>query len=187
VAEGLGGLMKNVVDLGIYTGITLGHDVCTVSHLQYADDTIFVGEASSENIWAIKSVLRTFELSSGLKVNFHKSKFYGLNTDDSFSSFVADFLHCEVGSYPFKFLGLPVGAKLRSMSTWKPVLDKMLSKLQNWKFRYFSLGARVTLLNSVLNSIPIYYLSIYKIPKSVMKKMITIQRSFLWGGADLDK
>jgi hypothetical protein len=41
-----------------------------VSLLQYADDTLCIGEASVENLWALKAVLRGFEMASGLKVNF---------------------------------------------------------------------------------------------------------------------
>ena len=38
------------------------------------------------------------------------------------------------------------------------------------------------LLNSVLNAIPIFYLSFLKILVKVLKMMIRIQREFLWGG-----
>ena len=42
--------------------------------LQYADDTIFFGEASMENVKTVKVILRSFELVSGLRINFAKSK-----------------------------------------------------------------------------------------------------------------
>ena len=38
------------------------------------------------------------------------------------------------------------------------------------------------LINSVLNSIPIYYLSFMKMPVEVWKKIVRLQREFLWGG-----
>lgn len=50
-----------------------------LSYLQYVDDTLLVGKASIENLWAIKAVLMGFELVSGLKVNFHKSYLYEIN------------------------------------------------------------------------------------------------------------
>lgn len=34
----------------------------------------------------------------------------------------------------------------------------------------------------VINAIPIYFISFYKIPKGVLKEMIKIQREFSWGG-----
>ncbi|MCH96062.1 RNA-directed DNA polymerase (Reverse transcriptase), partial [Trifolium medium] len=36
------------------------------------DDTIIVGDGNWRNLWSIKTVLRSFELVSGLKVKFHK-------------------------------------------------------------------------------------------------------------------
>lgn len=68
-----------------------------MSILQYADDTLFVGEASWENLWAIKSILRCFELVSEFKVNFHKSSLVGVNVEESFHESAALFLNCKRG------------------------------------------------------------------------------------------
>ena len=38
------------------------------------------------------------------------------------------------------------------------------------------------LLNSVLNSMPIFYLSFLKLPVQVWKRIVRLQREFLWGG-----
>jgi hypothetical protein len=48
--------------------------------------------------------------------------------------------------------------------------------------RHVSLGGRITLLNSVLNAIPIFYLSFLKVLVQVWKKIRRLQREFLWGG-----
>ena len=40
----------------------------------------------------------------------------------------------------------------------------------------------MVLLNSVLNAIPIFYMSIIKMPVVVWKKIVRLQREFLWGG-----
>ena len=39
------------------------------------------------------------------------------------------------------------------------------------------------LINSVLTSIPIYFLSFFRVPKKVENKLVRIQRKFLWDGA----
>jgi hypothetical protein len=62
------------------------------------------------------------------------------------------------------------------------MVECLRNRLQGWKNRYVSLGGRIVLINSVLNSIPIFYLSFLKIPVVVLKKIIRIQREFLWGG-----
>lgn len=47
-----------------------------ISHLQYADDTILACPKKTKNVKTIKYILRLFELTSGLKVNF-KNVIYG--------------------------------------------------------------------------------------------------------------
>jgi hypothetical protein len=83
VAEGLTGLMCKAVESNIFHGFKVSDNI-SFHTLQFADDTIFVGEGSWNNLWTIKTVLRSFEIVSGLKVNFFKSKFYGLNLDERF-------------------------------------------------------------------------------------------------------
>lgn len=58
VAEGLSGLMKKVVNMGKFTGCEIGNEGPMVSILQYADDTLLIGEAIWENMWVVKTILR---------------------------------------------------------------------------------------------------------------------------------
>jgi hypothetical protein len=182
VAEGLGGLMRRAVELQRFTGFQVGSGGVMVSHLQYADDTLCIGEATEENLWVLKSILRGFEMVSGLKVNFWKSSFMGVNVSHEFLNLASTFLNCRVGSIPFTYLGLPVGANPRRIATWEPLILSLRKRLGCWTNRFLSLGGRITLLNSVLNAIPIFYLSFLKIPIQVWKIIKRIQREFLWGG-----
>lgn len=112
----------------------------------------------------MKVILRSFELVSGLKVNFNKSKIIGVNLSNTFLEQTSLFLHCQSEAIPFKFHGLPVGANPRRRGTWNPVIEKVRSRLASWKGRNLSIGGRVTLINSVLNSLPLYYF-FFKAPK----------------------
>lgn len=84
-----------------------------VSHLQYADETKFIGETAIKNLWPIKSILRWFDLVSSLEVKFLKISLNWVNIEDSFMATTKRFLHCRVGSAPFKYLGLTNGANPR--------------------------------------------------------------------------
>ena len=75
VAEALNEIMSQATTKGLFRGFLIGSDKVEVSILQYADDTIFFGEATMENVRAIKTILRVFEMVSGLKINFAKSDF----------------------------------------------------------------------------------------------------------------
>ena len=67
---------------------------------------------------------------------------------------------------------------------WDPVILKCERKLSKWKQRNLSFGERVTLIKAVLNSIPIFFISFFRVPKNVVDKLVRLQRSFLWGEGD---
>jgi hypothetical protein len=104
----------------------------------------------------------------------------GVNVSISFLNCAASLLNCKIGSIPFTYLGLPVDANSRKASTWEPVVKAIEKRLISWKNHYVSLGGRVVLLNSMLASIPIFYLSFVKLLVSVRKTIIRLQRNYLW-------
>jgi hypothetical protein len=87
-----------------------------VSHLQYADDILCTWEAAIANLWMMKAVLRGFEMVSGLKVNYSKSFLVGVNVSHEFFNSTCTFFNYRVSMIPFKYLGLPDGAKPRNIS-----------------------------------------------------------------------
>jgi hypothetical protein len=182
VAEGFGGVMKKAVEVSLFKGFHVGGNGLVISHLQYADDTLCIGEASVQNLWTLKSILRGFHMVSGLKVNFWKSCLMGVNTQADFVDLACSFLNCRQGQFPFKYLGLPVGANPRRLSTWDPLIEYLKKRLNSWGKKHISLGGRIVLINSVLNSIPIFFMSFLKMPSQVVKTVVRIQREFLWGG-----
>ncbi|XP_021986239.1 uncharacterized mitochondrial protein AtMg01250-like [Helianthus annuus] len=97
---------------GIFKGCKMPNNGPTISHLLYADDVLFVGEWSESNIQNLSRLLRCFNLSSGLKVNFNKSQLFGVGVDMGVVEQKAFILNCKTGVLRFSYLGLPVG------STW---------------------------------------------------------------------
>lgn len=64
---------------------------------------------------------------------------------------------------------------------WKPVIEIFNNQLSSWKVKKLSFGGRITLINSVLNALPIYYFSLFKAPVGVIETLERIRREFLWG------
>ena len=177
VAEGLSGLVRQALKANLLTG----RKEVEVSVLQFADDTLFLCEESFPNVFIIKVILRCFELASGLKVNFHKSKLAGVNVSTEALDVYAKALHCNLIRVPFKYLGLEVGGNPRKKVFWEPIIDRMSAKLNVWKGRFLSLAGRICIVKSVFTSLPLFYLSFFKAPEVVCDRIIGIQRSFLWG------
>lgn len=74
-----------------------------------------------------------------------------------------------------------MGGNPRRAATWNPILTMLRKRFSSWKDRSLSIRGRVALINSVLNSIPLYFFSFYKAPEVVINAMIKIQRDFLCG------
>ena len=109
-AEGFNVLMKSMSVNNLFRGYQVGsHEPVVMSHLQFADDTLILGEKSWANIRAMRAILLLFEALSGLKVNFSKSQLVGVKIHASWLSEVVLVLNCKVGSIPFVYLGLPIG------------------------------------------------------------------------------
>ena len=111
VAEGLNGIMREAINKSLYRSYMVGKQKEPVNILKYADDTVFVGEVSWENVTVVNAMLRGFEMVSGLKINFAKIHFgiFGYETNWVYDA--AQFLNCSHMETPFYYLGIPIGAK----------------------------------------------------------------------------
>lgn len=81
---------------------------------------------------------------------------------------------------PTTYLGMPLGNKYKALKIWDGILEKTERKLARWKAQYLSLGGRLILINSVLDSLPTYVISPFLIPSKVTKKLGRQRRDFLW-------
>ena len=96
-----------------------------VSHLQYADDTIILVELDDTCIANLKFILLCFEAVSGLKINFAKSEVLVTGVDEAEALRVARLLNCSLGSFPFKYLGLPISPGAHLAKDFAPVVAKV--------------------------------------------------------------
>jgi hypothetical protein len=71
---------------------------------------------------------------------------------------------------PFLF-NIAVEGQRATIETWRVFYSTLLS-----------FAGRICLIKNVLNSLPIYFKSIFLMPKGVYKILNSIQRRFLWAG-----
>ena len=179
VAEGLRSLMKEVISKNLFSSYRVGRDEVEVNLLQFADDTINFGEVTLENVITIKCIMRCFELVSSLKVNFSKISFGAVGVESSEVVKFARLLNCSLLTLPFTYLGMPIGANPRRAAAWKSIIGKFKKKLVPWKYKSLSYAGRICLINSILSSLPIFYISFFKMPSQVAREIKVIQRKFL--------
>ncbi|GJX38683.1 hypothetical protein Tco_0251986 [Tanacetum coccineum] len=83
--------------------------------------------------------------------------------------------------------GVMVGDCMSRETAWVDTVHKLRSRLSNWKVKTLSTGGRLTLLKSVLGASPLYNMSIYKVPRGVLKVMEAIRSKFFNGADQSDR
>ncbi|XP_071699246.1 uncharacterized protein [Rutidosis leptorrhynchoides] len=180
VMEGLHLTMKSAVSNNLIKGVTIGN--LNISHFLFADDVAIVSEWNSQDLDNILMVLEYFHLVSGMRINLQKSKLYGIGVEMDQVDLMASRCGCEAGNTPFKFLGLLIGSNPNRRAHWQHLTDKFDSKLSLWAANLLSIGGRYTLIKSVLGSLGIYYLSLFRAPISIIKSLEKKRARFFWGG-----
>ena len=92
--------------------------------LQYADDTIICLKDNIETARNMKLLLYLYEMMSDLKINFTKSEVTLINGDESKCSLYAEIFNCQIGSFPTKYLGVPVSPGRLHIKDWLPLVEK---------------------------------------------------------------
>ena len=185
--EPLSALVKKMEDLGSLKGFSFPISGLMVSHLNFADDTIFFLDTDPLYVYNLVRMMRCFAIISGLQVNFHKSQVIGAHIDHSVVVLTAAKIFNLYSSLPFNYLGFPLGASPRRISTWNPLIQKIKNKLAFWKGRVLSQAGRLTLIKSTLTSLPLYYTFIFRIPKGVVRQHNTLINDFFLSGGSMNK
>jgi hypothetical protein len=163
----VGGLIPHLVEGGI-------------SILQYADDTILFLEHDLQKAVNMKLILCLFEELSGLKINFHKSELFCFGKAKEEEQQYKQIFGCDIGAFPFRYLGIPIHYRKLKNSDWYPVETRFEGKLGCWKGKLLSYGDRLVLINSVLTSLPMFMLSFLEIPVGVRKRLDFYRSRFFW-------
>nr|GEZ45219.1 hypothetical protein [Tanacetum cinerariifolium] len=95
--------------------------------------------------------------------------FIGIQFSDIY--LMADQFGCLANKHPFTYLGVKVGASMMRHSSWLEVVQKVNTKLSKWKAKTLSAGGRLTLLKSVLGSLPTYYMSLVKVSDEFLNQL----------------
>jgi hypothetical protein len=163
-------------------GIKIGRSTQPLTHLLFADDSFLFFKNDNKSIMAIQSTLAWYCSLSGQSLNLDKSELYcSLNLTTQQKTKMAQDLGVKLVSQPSKYLGVNFKLRGNRIADFQDLIHKISSKLQGWKAKLLSQAGRLTLINSVFNSIPICTFSVFKVPETVCKKLDSLINAFWWG------
>ncbi|KAF7815046.1 reverse transcriptase [Senna tora] len=153
-----------------------------ITHLMYADDIVLFFKADFNSCNTVNQVLHQYAILSGQVLNNEKSYvIFSPNTPCQFKKFMAKTLGAHISNKLGRYLGVQIEERFNSEDLFKQLMEKIESKLAGWKAKLLSQSARLTLLKSVLQSIPVYQLSVAPIPSKYANKIDAVATNFYWG------
>ncbi|XP_062089662.1 uncharacterized protein LOC133796198 [Humulus lupulus] len=160
------------------------HPMCKslkIINLCFADDLVIFCKANYGSVQIIKQMFDDFCNSSGMKANLSKSQvfFGGISAQDKTQ--LQEVLHLEEGSFPLKYLGIPMRPTKWKEADCGEILKKIKLHLHTWSSRHLSYAGKVQLITSVLLGLRNYWMNIFLLPQSVIKEVEKLCMWFLWG------
>eukprot|EP00253_Pinus_taeda_P027771 PITA_27771 len=187
VAEGLSRLILEAKRTGLIKGLEVAVNLF-ISHLLFVDDILLFTNGSLNEVKELKIILDLFMKATGMQINLRKSHFILEGFSGNECSQITAILPFE--SYtmdsPFKYLGFWLKPNSYKKQDWNWLVAKIEAKIGHWSFKCLSRAGRLTLVNSVLQAMPVFWAALTWIPKGILHKIKRICSRFLWSGAKED-
>ncbi|RLM65542.1 uncharacterized protein C2845_PM16G03340 [Panicum miliaceum] len=132
-----------------------------------------------------ENILQTFGEATGLFTNMLKSELFPIHVDETVLGTVTAAFTGKTSQFPCRYLGLPLRIGRARRADEQILIDKVGAKLPGWKGRLLNKAGRLTLVSSILSSIPTYHLTVFPLSKWAIKRIDRIRRNFLWRGEDV--
>lgn len=169
-------------------GISLSRGTQKLNHLFFADDCLFFLHAELRQLMEIKALLHLYETTAGQKVNLDKSEFVASpNLESIYVHLCSNLLGMAWTTSHSKYLGLPLLKGGRRTESFKEIEDKMMKKIQSTSSMFLSWAGREIMLKACLQPIPVYFMSCFKIPKSICNNLNSLLFRFWWGSGSLER
>lgn len=160
-------------------GVRIAPSAKPLTDCLYADDLLIFGAASMTEGQRIMGAIQKFTEVSGQMVGPQKSSiWFSSHTLQEDRDAITSFFGVPITSSCSSYLGAPI---VTNRQAFDFLIEKFSCKLQLWQSKLLSHAGRLVLIQSVLQSLPIYYMATAQIPKSVLNEITSLIRRFFWG------
>ena len=156
MAEGVSKLIQTHAIGGEIRGLSLHEGMEKQTHQQFMDDTILMEHTSFQESCAFKKSLTLFAKSYGLAINAKKYQVFFLNMAPIIQRNIVKILGFYGGSFPFKYLGVPLGLGAIKSASWQDLMDRLKGRLSSWIIQPLNLPCRLVLVKEVLQAMLVY-------------------------------
>jgi hypothetical protein len=141
-----------------------------------------------DNATSLQRVLDAYCQNSGQMVSVAKSSiFFSPNTNVLVRADICEVLHIDTEALFDKYLGLPALVGADRLDCFMHFVDRIIQRIMGWKEKLLSIGGKEMLIKAVAQCIPVYAMSVFKIPIGVCKRIADVIAQFWWGGEEENK
>lgn len=95
-------------------------------------------------------------------------------------SLLEKFLGMSCVEHHSSYLGLPMLMGRNKRETFKELEERLEKRLHDWKNLMLSNAGREIMVKACLQAIPLYFMSCFKLPKTVCNRMTANSIEFWW-------
>lgn len=184
VVEAFIALIAQAENLDQIHGVRIAPSAPSVSTLCFADDTMIFCRATDEEASALKGILDLYAKASGRAINFDKSSMtFSKRTSTAKRNHIGQLLGVQVVSQHDKYLGMPAIIKISKEQVFTIIRDRVWKQINGWGEKTISRAGKEVLIKAVLQSIPTYIMSYFKLPGYLFNSIEKAIRQFWWGSA----
>src|ERR1044072_9788922 len=147
----------------------------------FADDVLLFAKAKISQIRLIQGILNDFCSASGMKVNIAKSRaFAGPAVTRGKRERITCVTSIAFTSHLDRYLGFPILKGRQKKEDYNFIVDRVAKRLASWKGMLLSKAGKITLVKSVVTTIPIYPMQICWLPQFTCDRIDALARGFIW-------
>lgn len=151
-------------------GLKLTESCPSIHHLLFADESLLLCKAKSEEAKEILECIRLYGEALGQRINQLKSSvIFGYLVPENTKSKLKEVLGIETEGEEGSYLGLPEcfsGSKRKLLSF---IREKLHGRLQGWFVKSHSQGGKEIMLKSVGLALPVFAVTCFKLPKMFVR------------------
>ncbi|XP_042944540.1 uncharacterized protein LOC122278417 [Carya illinoinensis] len=188
VSEVLSSLLNHAEVSKVIHGFQISRGKLSINHLFFADDSLLFCRANAREWFSIHLLLNIYEEASGQKLNKTKTSiFFSPNTRPATKEYILSLAGTRSSSCYEKYLGLPALIGRSKNAAFKSIIDRIKSRVGNWKDKLLSHAGKEILLKAVIQALPTYCMGVFKLPKSLLSDINRVMYQFWWGHLQNEK
>ena len=169
-AKGLNAILRKAATAGEIEGFSLCRRGPKITHLFFANDCLLLCRSNLAECEKIKELLAVYEAASGQMVNKDKTTlFFSKNTGEESQEVIKQSLGIPAIQHYEKYLGLHSFMGKNKKACFTLVKERIWARMRGWKEKLLSQVSKEVMIKAVIQSIPAYSVSVFRLPTSLCK------------------